>query len=204
MTIGPKIQGHLRELEFTGGIIRRSVHYDEGIEHLNLDVLAFSQQFEDLENNVRRLNDCIENIDSSIYEMVTDFLVGNGLTVITGVGRNPVDREILIDNLIPYLYSYYYKREEFTVQVWPNDPFWRVKGAAIANSDSISDMKDYIEMLRDHDNIRLTIQDINDEIKNLIVLGQKLSVNIGMNVIRLVENGEYTTTCKYCEKYISN
>lgn len=112
-----------------------------------------------------------------------------------------MEKDILIDYLFPALLAFWFKNEHFDLNDW-GDSYLRIRGAAIASSDEEYQVEDHIEYLRNLDDIHHRIGDYTNRMKSIIVESQKLSQEIGDKIMRYIENGEYNTQCKFCEKYI--
>lgn len=195
----------IKGLVFTGKRIYDSNHHQEGLEHLRIWNADFLKRFTEIENKINAYNFDIHNFQTKeIDENVSNYLTEKGIETIKD--DKAAANGVIIPKLTAQLKSHWFEENKLHC-ISLEDKKLTINGEIIAlfSTDEEKEMiKCHIENLKNLIYIRNKIDDFKSELKKIILEGEQLSKEIGLGINRYIENGEYDTTCSYCENYIKN
>lgn len=103
---------NLSTITFTASKVYDSLHYEDGLKHLEQSISNFSKRLNDIERKVNMYNNDINGFqDNGIEDAVSDFFRRNGFEV----SKNDIDNiplsTIILSNLLPVLESCWFEKK---------------------------------------------------------------------------------------------
>jgi hypothetical protein len=202
---------NLPTITFTASQVRDSLHYDDGLEHLNRSIPNFFKRFSEIENKVIMYNTDLDEFHKNRLEKyVSDNIERNGFNVTYNSNTNVLPNTINLSNLFPKLKQYWFREiEDIPINLHGNSMDVSMMGhAQIA---SIRNDIDKDEKYEEENKIRNLVNELKEmyEIKtefnkfygviiDIHKMVEELRKDIGKNIIKFIDLNEYNDICEIC------
>jgi hypothetical protein len=204
---------NLPTITFTASQVRDSLHYDDGLEHLNRSIPNFFKRFSEIENKVIMYNTDLDEFHKNRLEKyVSDNIERNGFNVTYNSNTNVLPNTINLSNLFPKLKQYWFREiEDIPINLHGNSMDVSMMGhAQIA---SIRNDIDKDEKYEEENKIRNLVNELKEmyEIKtefnkfygviiDIHKMVEELRKDIGKNIIKFIDLNEYNDICEICNQ----
>ncbi|MDN5845923.1 MAG: hypothetical protein L0H53_06580, partial [Candidatus Nitrosocosmicus sp.] len=196
----------LPEIVFTGSLIlQNSLFRNEGLEHLQKSIKDFDKRMKELENRIDMYNSDLKSFyDIRLKDDVTSHIHKSGFRLTSDKDNAQL---IAIDTsiLLPEIVLYWHGDKTDVVVIDNSENSVRIPSgmghgeiAKVNNDDEKNKIRDLIQELKDLDSIKTELNKFYGEISDICNLSDKLSEDIGINLIKHIELGNYDKTCKLC------
>lgn len=193
---------------FTASSVSKSLHYREALEHLNNDIQNFSTRLNELQHLISMFNTDLKDFqERRLLQIIIDHILQNGLSVHEYDEFVSKPGSINTQYVLEALKDFWKHHKEISYIIRDNElripvDMGHATIVLLNESVDVNKIKEIINQLKDLDKIKIEFNKFLEEYRQIDNQSKNLSGEIGTNIVKLVENGEYDYSCKLCKDKI--
>ncbi len=195
---------NLPTITFTVSQVRDSLHYDDGLEHIEQSIPEFLSRFIGIENRVKAYNiDLRDFYDRRIKDYISDYIEENGFKITYNSNTDTPPNTINLSNLLPEFNRYWFREiEDIAITRHGNSMDVYIMGhaviATVSSDDEENRVRKLVNELKDLDKIKIELEKFYQVIIGIDNTAEGLSKDIGKNIIKFIDLNEYDDICEIC------